>query len=133
MWVTRRNPYITRERLHSNKMDLTFYQDRPDVMVNRITYNNRPYIKYYLGTQCNVGYSMGEQDCLSINIMFNLSWQNRRRSPVGPMAKSRSSTMGNLQEERQPAEAHTKVKCKDSRMTHSMLGHQAITRSLASR
>jgi hypothetical protein len=26
-----------RKRLHSNKMDLTFYQDRPDMMVNRIT------------------------------------------------------------------------------------------------
>jgi len=38
MWVIRRNPYITSERLHSNKMDLAlFYQDRPDIMVNRIT------------------------------------------------------------------------------------------------
>jgi len=37
MWDPRRNPYITRERLHSNKMDLTFYPDRPDIMVNRIT------------------------------------------------------------------------------------------------
>ena len=36
-WDPRKNPYITRERLDSNKMGLTFYQDRPDIMVNRIT------------------------------------------------------------------------------------------------
>jgi hypothetical protein len=39
-WDPIRNPYITRERLHSNKMDLTlllFYQDRTDIMVNRVT------------------------------------------------------------------------------------------------
>jgi len=30
MWDPRRNPYITRERLHSSKMGLTFYPDRPD-------------------------------------------------------------------------------------------------------
>jgi len=42
---------------------------------------------------------MKEYDSLSINIIFNLSWQNRRRSPVGPTAKRRSSTAGDLQEE----------------------------------
>jgi len=63
---------------------------------------------------------MKEYDSLSINIIFNLSWQNRRRSPVGPTAKRRSSTAGDLQEEQRPAEAYTKVKCKDSRATFNV-------------
>jgi hypothetical protein len=56
----------------------------------------------------------------------------QEKKPGGADEKKRSSTAGDLQEERQPAEAHTKIKCKDLRTTHSMLGHQAIPRSLAS-
>ena len=49
---------------------------------------------------------------------------------MGPTAKRRSSTAGDLQEEQRLAEAHTKVKCKDSRATHLMLGLLAILQSL---
>jgi hypothetical protein len=56
--VTQRNIYIIRERLHSNKMDLTFYQDRPDFMVNRITKAiNRPQIKHYQAQQMNIHFN----------------------------------------------------------------------------
>ena len=39
---------------------------------------------------------------------------------MGPTAKRRSSTAGDLQEEQRPAEAYTKVKCKDSRATFNV-------------
>jgi hypothetical protein len=59
--------------------------------------------------------------CLSINIILKLSWQSRRRSPVRATEERRSSS-GDSQKEGQSVEARTKVKCKDLRMIHSMLG-----------
>ena len=57
--------------------------------------------------------------------------QNRRRSPMGPITKRRSS-MGDSQKVLWPVEAHTKAKSEDLRTMNSMLGRWATLQSLAS-
>ncbi len=69
--------------------------------------------------------------CFSFNIILKLSWQSSKRSPVRAIEKRISST-GDSQKEGRLVEAHTKVKCKDLRAIHSMLGHRATPQSLAS-
>jgi hypothetical protein len=44
----------------------------------------------------------------------------------------KKGSTGNTQKEGRLVEAHTKVKCKDLRTIHLMLGHQATPQSLAS-